>query len=537
MKYIKITFLALTFLFINQGLKAQSEDVMKASEKFKNLLYYIEQMYVDSTNVEELTEIAISKMLEELDPHSLYYSEEDMKKANEPLKGSFDGIGVQFNILKDTILVVSPISGGPSEKLGILAGDKIVEIDGENVAGIGIKNSDVMVKLKGKKGTKVKVGIKRGHKKKLIDFTITRDKIPLYSVDAVYMVDDHIGYIKVNRFAKETVKELNAGIDSLKTLGMTDLILDLQGNGGGYLRTAENMADQFLSGDKLMVFTEGRAFPVSEAHAKYKGTFEQGRLVILIDQGSASASEIVSGAIQDWDRGVIVGRRSFGKGLVQRQVFLPDDSGVRLTVQHYFTPSGRCIQKSYTEGSDDYRMEKYNRYESGELFSMDSIQFPDSLKYKTKLTGRTVYGGGGITPDIFVPLDTSMTSEYFSKLVRSGLFNRYALTYVNKYRNSLSRTYTTENDFIANFEITDDMYKSFYKEAEKSEDIEFDKTGAKTSAVAIDLRLKALIGRNLFSTDTFYHVINNLGSSYLKAVEILSNGEYEEINIDHTADR
>lgn len=536
MKFTKVVILMVFVMTLSLTINAQSDEVKAAGRKFETLLRYLDEAYVDSVDVEELTEIAIAKMLDELDPHSLYYSKKDLEAANEPLKGSFDGIGIQFNILKDTIIVVSPISGGPSEKLGIIAGDKIVTIDGENVGGIGIKNTDVMKKLKGPKGTKVTVGIKRGKSDKLIDFEITRDKIPLYSVDAVYMVDDHIGYIKVNRFAKETVKELNQGIDSLKRQGMTDLILDLQGNGGGYLRTAENMADQFLSGDKLIVFTEGRAFPVSESHAHLNGTFEKGRLVVLIDQGSASASEIVTGAIQDWDRGVVVGRRSFGKGLVQRQVPLPDGSGVRMTVQHYHTPSGRCIQKSYDSGTEAYHMEKYDRYLSGELFSKDSIKFPDSLKYQTKIMGRTVYGGGGITPDIFVPLDTTLNSEYFGKLVRSGVFNQFALSYVDGNRSKLLHDYPNESDFIDNFKVSDDIYKKFYAKA-KEEGVEYNEEEAKRSALAIDLRLKALIGRNLFSSGTFYHVINQLGSTYNKGVEILRNGEYENINIDQTSSK
>lgn len=536
MRIIKVVTLVAVFLAFGQSSIAQSDAVKEAAEKYKNLLYYLEEVYVDSVDVAELTEIAIVKMLDELDPHSLYYSKKDLEAANEPLKGSFDGIGIQFNILKDTIIVVSPISGGPSEKLGIIAGDKIVEIDGENVGGIGIKNSDVMKKLKGKKGTKVRVGIKRGKSNKIIDFDITRDKIPLYSVDAVYMVDDHIGYIKVNRFAKETVKELDAGLDSLKKQGMTDLILDLQGNGGGYLNTAIKMADDFLSGDKLIVFTEGRAFPVDKRHARYEGKFEKGRMVVLIDQGSASASEIVTGAIQDWDRGVVVGRRSFGKGLVQRQVPLPDGSGVRMTVQHYYTPAGRCIQKSYAEGSEAYHMEKYKRYESGELFSMDSIKFPDSLKYKTMLMGRTVYGGGGITPDIFVPLDTTLNSTYFGNLVRSGVFNQFALSYVDRNRSKLSKEFPTEKEFLDNFKISDSIYSKFYAKA-KQEEVEYNEEEANRSALAIELRLKALIGRNLFSSGTFYHVINELGSSYNRAVEILRDGEYEEVNIDHTSSK
>ncbi|MGB1032256.1 MAG: S41 family peptidase, partial [Flavobacteriales bacterium] len=381
-KNMALGLLAVGMLFSSLT-QAQKTDPQSTTEKFGTLLYYIEQMYVDSVDSEALTEKAIRGMLEDLDPHSSYISSSDVQDANAPLKGNFDGIGIQFNILKDTILVVSPISGGPSEKLGIQAGDKIVTVDGQVVAGVGITNNDVRDKLMGPKDTKVTVGIKRKGAKKLIDFDIIRDKIPIYSVDASYMLDDNIGYIKVNRFGKTTMQELREGLVKMKNQGMKDLVLDLQGNGGGYLQTAIEMADEFLSEQKLIVFTQGRAFPKDDFYAKREGLFEKGRLVVLIDEGSASASEIVSGAIQDWDRGLIIGRRSFGKGLVQRPVPLPDGSEVRLTVQKYYTPSGRCIQKPYDDGVEAYRNEKYDRYDSGELYSIDGVEFPDSLKYAT----------------------------------------------------------------------------------------------------------------------------------------------------------
>lgn len=511
---------------------SQSSDFEEQGQKFNTLLYYMDQLYVEDTDMESLVETAIVNMLEEMDPHSVYIPAEELQAADEPLNGNFEGVGIQFNIFRDTIMVVSPISGGPSEKLGIMAGDRIVTVDGEVVAGTGVTNKDVQRLLKGPKGTLVTVGIKRGSDPELLTFEIIRDKIPIFSVDASFMVAPGIGYVKVNRFSKSTMSELYKAFAKLQQEGMEDLILDLQGNGGGMLRTAIQMADEFLSEQKLIVYTEGRSFPRDDTYARIPGRFEKGRLVVLIDQGSASASEIVSGAVQDWDRGLIVGRRSFGKGLVQRPVNLPDGSAVRLTVQKYYTPSGRCIQKPYDEGVDAYRMEKFDRYDTGELMSLDSLDLPDSLKYETRLRGRTVYGGGGIVPDVFVPLDTTDNSAYFSSILRKGLDNRYALTYVDNRRAELESAYPTEDVFLEKFEVTEQMLEDFQAFA-TDEGVEFDEEDWSKSGDAIALRLKAMMGRNLLEQSTFYRVISGLNESLERAIEILQDGTFEKANLAH----
>lgn len=514
------------------SLSAQTGDPKSTSEKFNTLLYYIENMYVDSVDLDGLVESAVVGMLEELDPHSVYISAEELQAANEPLNGSFEGIGIQFNILKDTIYVVTPISGGPSEKLGIRAGDKIVEIEGETCAGIGIKNSDVGKKLKGPKGTIVNVGIQRSGEDQLLEFEIERDKIPIYSLDAAYMATSDIGYIKINRFARTTMQELQTALIELNSQGMKNLVLDLQGNGGGLLKTAIQMADEFLSEEKLIVYTEGRTFPREDTHARAKGKFEKGKLIVLIDEGSASASEIVSGAIQDWDRGLIIGRRSFGKGLVQRPVPLPDGSAVRLTVQKYYTPAGRCIQKSYEDGVEAYRMEKYERYASGELLDVDSIQLPDSIKFQTNVKGRTVFGGGGIMPDIFVPMDTTYSTEYFSTLLRKGITNTFALTYVDANREELHGQYKDIDQFMKNFN-TSDVMEEFLAFAKK-EEIEFNEEEFKTSQFAIETRVKALVARNLWDYSAFFQVVNVLNPAYMKAIEVFEDGTFEKMDLAHS---
>lgn len=515
--------------------QAQITNPQATTDKFSTLLNYIDLMYVDSVNSAELTEKAIIHMLEELDPHSVYLSKEDVQAANEPLQGSFDGIGVQFNILHDTIFIVEPIQGGPSEKLGIRSGDKIVKIDGENVAGIGIKNSDVMKKLKGPKGTKVTVGIERNMEEELYYYTIVRDKIPIYSVDASYMVTNNIGYVKVSRFAQTTAEEMRKAIAELRADGMKDLVLDLQGNGGGLLDIAVEMCDEFISGDRLLVYTQGRSFPREERHAnpKVQGTFEKGRLIVLIDESSASASEILSGAIQDWDRGLIVGRRSFGKGLVQRPVRLPDGSMVRLTVQKYFTPSGRCIQKSYEEGLAEYEKDREKRWKSGEFFSLDSLHFPDSLKYYTNLKKRIVYGGGGIIPDVFVPLDTSDNSNYFSEMLRTGINNDWVLSYVNVNRDKLLSLYPDAKSFASRYELPPSCLQEQIDMLTKK-GVEFNEKEFKTSEKAIALRTKALIARNLYDNESFYMLINDLNPALKKAVQILQDGTFEKMKLAYS---
>lgn len=511
----------------------------QATKKFGTMLNMLDRLYVDSVDMDELVEIAIVKMLEELDPHTIYFSKEDLKEANEPLDGSFEGVGVQFNIFKDTIMVISPIAGGPSERLGIRAGDRIVQVEDEYVAGVGVSNKDVIRLLKGPKGSMVKVFIKRDGEKNLLEFNIERDKIPIFSVMAAHMVDDKIGYIKVSRFAKTTLEELRAALEDLNSQGMKDLILDLQGNGGGMLRTAINMSDEFLSDDKLIVYTEGRAFPREDTYASYEGLFEKGRLIILVDGGSASASEIVSGAVQDWDRGLIVGRRSFGKGLVQRPINLGDGSAIRMTVQKYYTPTGRCIQKSYDEGIEAYRMEKYERFESGELLSMDSLDLPDSLKYFTRLKKRTVYGGGGIVPDVFVPIDTTANSSTFRILLRKGLMSRYALEFIDNNRANILKNYPSEDRFVNDYVISEREVEKFkvWAESQGTEDspVEISDEDWAISGGAIILRLKAFMGRNAYEQSTFYRVIGDLNESLQEAVRILNDGTFEKSNLAETS--
>lgn len=518
------------------GLQAQSSDKdmtpQEAAQKFGTLMRYVGQLYVDSVNIEDLTQRAIVSMLEDLDPHSVYFSADELKEADEPLNGNFEGIGVQFNIFQDTIMVVSPISGGPSEKLGIRSGDRIVTIDGDNAAGIGITNRDVMKLLKGPKGTVVQVGIKRDGESELLAFDIVRDKIPIYSIDAAHMLDKRIGYIKVSRFAKTTMDELREALVDLKKEGMKDLVLDLQGNGGGMLRTAIEMSDEFLSEDKLIVYTEGRSFERDNTYAQYKGLFEKGRLVVLVDEASASASEIVSGAVQDWDRGLVIGRRSFGKGLVQRPMRLPDGSAVRLTVQKYYTPAGRCIQKPYDDGVEAYRKEKFERYERGELMSLDSLELPDSLLFQTRIQKRDVYGGGGILPDIFVPLDTTYKSGTFSSILRKGLCSKYALEQVDAGRQDWEARHPDETAFVKDMTFTDAEIESF-KAFLVVEGIDIDQEEWARSLPAIRLRLKAFYGRNIYNSRTFYRVIGGLNEALQEAIRVLNDGTFKAANLAH----
>ncbi len=525
----------LLFLFHAAQLSAQIKNTTETTDKFSTLLNYIEMMYVDTVNASELTEKAIVHMLEKLDPHSVYLSKEEVQSANEPLQGSFDGIGVQFQILHDTIQVIEPIQGGPSEKLGIRSGDKIVRIDGENVAGIGVKNSDVMKKLKGPKGTKVTVGIERNRDIELLYYTITRDKIPIYSTDASYMAAPGIGYVKISRFAQTTADEMRKAIAELRAEGMKDLIIDLQGNGGGLLDIAVEMCDEFISGNRLLVYTEGRSFPRDErrADAEKKGVFEKGRLIVLIDESSASASEILSGAVQDWDRGLIIGRRSFGKGLVQRPVRLPDGSMVRLTVQKYFTPSGRCIQKSYEDGLAEYEKDKEKRFKNGELFSLDSLNLPDSLRYFTNLKKRTVYGGGGILPDIFVPLDTSENSNYFSEMLRTGVNNDWVMEYTNVSRATLLKKYPTIKDFTSSYELPETAMSEMIARLNDKK-VAFNEAEFETSEHAIKIRTKALIARNLYDGEAFYVFINELNPALKKAVQVLQDGSFEKMKLAYS---
>jgi len=522
---IKKTTLLLIVIISFTNLKAQF--ATEGGRKFDALLQYINYAYVDSTKESKIVEDAIVAALKELDPHSVYISADEVKKMNEPLVGNFEGVGIQFNILNDTLIVVSPIAGGPSEKVGILAGDKIVGVNGENIAGIGLQNSDVQDKLRGKKGTKVNVSILRRSSNKLLDFTITRDEIPIFSVDASFMATPDIGYIKINRFAQNTDQEFTDALESLKKQKMKHLIVDLSGNGGGYLKTAIQLADELLDDKKLIVFTEGNKNPKQEYYTAVKGGFEKGKLVILIDEGSASASEIVSGAIQDYDRGLIIGRRSFGKGLVQKPFTLTDGSAVRLTVARYFTPSGRCIQRSYEGGKDDYYNELTRRYEHGELMIEDSITFPDSLRYETLNSKRTVYGGGGIMPDVFVPIDTSLYSEYFGVVNRKGLLNDFTLSFMDNKRTEIEKKHSSVTDFATNFDAEKELFNQFIEYA-KNNEVEPNEEQINISKPIIINRLKALVARNIWGTSVFYQISNEFNNSYKKAIEEINNDSFKK---------
>ena len=503
-----------------------------AGNKLQALLYQIDHMYVDSVDDNKLVDKAIVSMLAELDPHSVYIPKEDLEEVNEPLKGNFEGVGIQFNILQDTIYVVDAIASGPSERVGIHAGDRIIQVDAANVAGTGIKNSDVIKLLRGAKGTKVDVRIVRPGEKEPLDFTITRDKIPIYSVEAAYMAAPGVGYIKVSRFGATTTEEFDTKMAILKKQGMKDLILDLQGNGGGYLRSAIEMADQFLDDRKLIVYTDGRTTPRENTYATKEGDFEKGRLVVMVDEGSASASEIVTGAVQDWDRGLVVGRRSFGKGLVQRPITLPDGSAVRLTVSRYYTPSGRCIQKSYADGLDAYRHEGIDRLREGELTNADSIHVQDTARFFTN-NKRVVYGGGGITPDIFVPIDTSLSSVWFGQLVRKGITNTAAINYVDKHRSEVLRTYKDVETFRKNFTVGQDLHDALLVLGEK-QGVEPDSAGMARSMPVVDLRLKALIARDVWDTSAYWEVINSdnpVDRSYDEALRVIGDADLQRTKL------
>ena len=481
--------------------------------------FAIANLYVDETNPDKLVESAIVGMLEELDPHSTYSNAEEVKKMNEPLQGNFDGIGIQFNMAEDTLFVIQPVSGGPSEKVGIRAGDRITHVNDTLIAGVKMTTEDIMRRLKGPKGTKVDVKVVRRGVDETLRFTIERDKIPMYSLDASYMATPKVGYIKINRFAATTHEEFMDALASLKGQGMQDLILDLQGNGGGYLNAAIDIANEFLGAGELIVYTEGRRNPRREFFAKGDGKHQGGRLVVLVDEYSASASEIVAGAVQDWDRGMVVGRRTFGKGLVQRPIDLPDGSMIRLTVARYYTPAGRCIQKPY-ESIEQYNADLIERYNRGEMMSADSIHFPDSLKCKTLKQGRTVYGGGGIMPDYFVPVDTTLFTKYHSQLSNKGVLLKVHFQLIDTYRDEWMQEYADFGKFCQKFELDEKMMQQLIAEGEKA-GIKFDEEQFQKSEALIRLQLKALIARDLWDMNEYYHIINVVNESVNKALELL----------------
>lgn len=492
----------------------------RASDKLNQVLNYIEDEYVDTIQKDELVEKAIMEMLHNLDPHSVYLTPKEVTAMHEPLEGNFEGIGIEFNIIQDTIRVISVISGGPSESAGLQAGDKIVKIEGKNAAGIKIRNSDVLSKLRGKGGTKVTISIQRGRSSQLTEYTITRGTIPLYSVDVSYMLSDKTGYLRVSRFAETTHEEFLEHAGKLRAAGMENLVLDLRGNGGGLLSTAIRICDEFLDKDEVIVYTEGKAHPRETVKATRKGILTETRLFVLIDESSASASEIVAGAVQDNDRGTIIGRRSFGKGLVQREAMFSDSSAIRLTVARYYTPTGRCIQKPYDKGLQDYFSEEYSRYESGELMNEDSIQQKDSLRYVTP-KGKVVYGGGGIRPDIFIPLDTIGRTAFLTDLFNKGAFNQFSFDYADRNRKKLEAM--GAEAYRKDFKISDLQRNEFYELAVKL-GVKLDSKQEAESRKLIDNYLKATIARQIWRNDGFYPILNEEDKAVLKALG-LSKGQ------------
>ncbi len=503
---------------LNAG-EGNTKAASSSNAKINSLLDYIQFQYVDTINKKVLVEKTVTSLLQSLDPHSSYIPASEFDVANEQLEGNFDGIGVEFNIIKDTIRVITPIQGGPSEKIGIRAGDRIIKVEGKNVAGIGITSKEVFSKLRGKSGSVVKVAILRTGVNKQLEFKIIRDAIPLYSLDASYMVNANVGYIKISKFAATTYDEYLKAFNELSKQGMKKLILDLRGNPGGYLNAAVDISDEFLANGLQIVYTEGKAQPKKTYKATSRGSFENNGLVILIDEGSASASEIVAGAVQDNDRGAIIGRRSFGKGLVQDQMQLPDGSAVRLTIARYYTPTGRCIQKPYTDDKGDYYSEEFERYEHGELLNADSVKLDKTKKYTTP-EGKIVYGGGGIMPDVFVPLDTAKNNAFVNKTFYAGAINTFAFEYADKNRATLL-SYKTAINYINQFEITEPILNEFYAYCEKQKLVLGNGNKEKTNN-ALKPYLKAFIGRDVFDKDAYYPIINKQDKTILSALNYLS---------------
>jgi carboxyl-terminal processing protease len=495
-----------------------------ALRKVSMAMMATQALYVDTVNAAGLADEAIRGMLSTLDPHSSYSTAEETRKLNEPLNGNFEGIGVQFNILEDTLLVIQTVPKGPSEKVGILAGDRIVSVNDTAIAGVKMDRGDIMKRLRGPKGTQVKLGIvRRGVPEQLI-FRVVRDKIPLHSVDAAYIIRPGIGYIRISSFALTTEKEVKDALDKLKKQGMKSLILDLEENGGGFLQAATGVASQFLQQNDMIVYTDGRAVPHQEFRSTGGGKFLNGPLVVLVDAFTASAAEIVSGAVQDQDRGLIVGRRTFGKGLVQRPIDLPDGSLIRLTVSHYYTPSGRCIQKPYKKGKNkEYEDDINQRLKDGELMHADSIHFADSLKYKTLRKGRTVYGGGGIMPDYFVPLDTTVYTKYYRKLSLKNVILENYMKYADRNRKALSAKYTDFNKFKKEYEVPQALIDTIVAAGARAGVKAKDKDEMDRTLPKLRLLLKALTARDLWDMSEYFSIVNEDSPTVRKALELLSD--------------
>ena len=520
----KILFVVGIGLLLSLSINAQRTISMpKSIQKLLNAEYAITSLYVDSVNEDKLIEDAIKGMLESLDPHSSYTDAKETKELEEPLQGEFSGVGIQFNMSSDTLYVIQTVPGGPSERVGVLAGDRIIYVNDTTIAGVKMKNSDIQKRLRGKKGTQVTIKVKRPGVKELITFRITRDNIPLHSIDAKYMLDERTGYLRISRFGAKTHDEMMEALHELTKQGMTQLIIDLNDNGGGYLNAAIDMCNEFLDRGQLMVYTEGDNSPRNEANANGWGNYKDLHMVVMVNQYSASAAEIFAGAMQDWDRAVIVGRRTFGKGLVQRPFKFEDGSMMRLTVARYYTPSGRCIQKPYSRGDKKaYEHELLDRANEGEYYSLDSIQFNDSLRYTTRLNGRTIYGGGGVMPDVFVPVDTSEYSTYYRDLTAKGIINQYVIGYVDKNRKAIARQYKTVKDFDNGFMVSDDMMREFIARGEQ-DSVKYDEEKYRTSEQLLKDIIKGLIARDVYGDQSAYSIVINHRNRDLQAALAVLN--------------
>jgi carboxyl-terminal processing protease len=500
-----------------QGIKDK-----EAVLKYITAMAYIENLYVDSVDTQKITEASLKGMLEKLDPHSTYATPKEVKDFKEPLDGAFDGIGVQFNILEDTLIVIQPVIKGPSEKVGVIAGDRIITVNDTAIAGVKMSKEEIMKRLRGPKGTKVKLGILRSGIKDMLYFTVTRDKIPVKSIDAVYMIRPQIGYIRIGSFGATTYSEFVEGLKELKKKGMRDIIIDLEDNGGGYLQAAVEIANEFLASNELIVYTRGRVIQRQEFRANGNGMMQDGKVVILTNEFTASAAEIVSGAIQDQDRGIIVGRRTFGKGLVQRPVDLPDGSMIRLTVAHYYTPSGRCIQKPYKKGEKEaYAHDLDNRFKRGEFTNADSIHFADSLKFETLKKQRTVYGGGGIMPDHFVPLDTTRYTAFHKQLAAKQIILNSNLKYMDKNRAQLKKQYRTFEDFNEKYQVPESYINSIFEDGKKNKIEPKDEKEKEKTLEYLRPQLKALIARDLWDLTEYFRIWNENSDIIQKALEVL----------------
>lgn len=486
----------------------------------------IKNLYVDTVNENKLVEDAIRGMLEKLDPHSSYSTAKETKAMNESLQGSFEGIGVQFNVAKDTLLVIQPVAKGPSEKVGVMAGDRIVSVNDTAIAGVKMSQEDIVRRLRGPKGSIVKLGIVRPGIKGLLDFHVKRDKIPIETLDAYYLIRPGVGYIRIGSFGATTYEEFMRALMKLQLQGATDLILDLQDNGGGYLQAAVRVANEFLRRNDLIVYTQGRNADRQEFRAQGDGGMLTGRVFVLVNEFSASAAEIVTGALQDQDRGIVVGRRSFGKGLVQRPIEFADGSMMRLTVAHYYTPSGRCIQKPYTKGDNaNYEKDLDNRFKNGELYNADSIHLNDSLKYLTLRRKRAVYGGGGIMPDYFVPLDTTQFSRYNRELAAKRIIVNANIQYMDKHRKELKKKYPSFAEFNKKYQVPQELIDEIVAEGEKQKVKAKDQKELKTSLASIKIQLKALVARDLWDMSEYFHIMNQNNHVVQKALVLLGKAK------------